>query len=391
MGVKQKIAEWLGITVYESGMSPAPVAGSDSLSRFAASVYFKYAALDTALSYIANAVSKCEFKVFEGKEQKKGALHYRLNYAPNPNENAVRLWYRAVYRLLYNGDALIVPLKDSLYLAESWSRDPKPLRHDVFESVVVENERLRKRFRSDQAIYLRHGNPRVSAMVQGLYEDYGRLMTAAEQGFERSAGDKYKLKLARPEMGRFQEEQQSREQYDGTQGMVKQFMRNANAVYIETEGQSLEQFKATGTAAKDVIDIRKDMFETVAGLLKVPAPLLFGNMTNLGDIMDIFLTFAIDPLAELISTELTSKFFTEYEWLGGSEVKVDTSTIKHVDIFDVSASISQLIGSGFSLNEIREPLGWPLLDIDEADEHLITRNFGSLDEVLRQMATGGEK
>ena len=96
-------------------------------------------------------------------------------------------------------------------------------------------------------------------------------------------------------------------------------------------------------------------------------------------------------MAALYSKELTAKFFTESEWLAGSRIQVDTSRVNHIDIFEIAAPISQLIGSGFSLDEVRDAINWPRIGTEESQEHLITRNFGALDEVLRQIAQqGGE-
>ena len=45
-------------------------------------------ALHIGISYIANTLSKCEFKVFENGKEVKNKLYYMLNFSPNPNQNS---------------------------------------------------------------------------------------------------------------------------------------------------------------------------------------------------------------------------------------------------------------------------------------------------------------
>ena len=49
---------------------------------------FKELALFIGVSYIANTLSKCEFKVFEKGVEVKNRLYYMLNISPNPNQNS---------------------------------------------------------------------------------------------------------------------------------------------------------------------------------------------------------------------------------------------------------------------------------------------------------------
>lgn len=391
MGITQSIYDWLGRRLDGDKVSDVPVEGGEGgVSRNAASVYFKAAAIDTAMSYIAGAISKCEFKVIIDGQIEQNRLYYLLNVRPNPNQCASQMWQQLVYRLLYTGEGLIVPVRDSLYCANGWGRERRFLREDKIESVSVEDEQLRKTFYSGGCVYLKHGNTRISSLVSGLYDDYRQLMGIAMDGFKRHAGSKYKLTLDYGPPGTRKDEQAQIKERMDPKAQLRAFVDSANSVYFQTQGQTLEQMPLSGVQASEVIEMRKEIFEVVAGIFKIPPPMLFGNMTNMGDLVNVFLTYAVDPIAKQLSDELTSKFFTEFEWLNGCGVRVDTSRVNHIDIFEIATSISALLGSGFSIDEIRGALDWPLLDTEEANKHLVTRNFGVLDEVLRQIAEGGE-
>lgn len=369
-----------------------PAAGTVDVADLAASVYFKAAALSIAIGYMQSAISKCEIRTFEDGEEKRGVWYYRLNVSPNPNQSASQMKNLAVARLMTRGDALIVPVNDFLYVADGFSVDRNQLGDDLFRCVSVEGRSLGRDFRASEAVYLTTGNPRAREFADGMYEQYGRLMAAASKSFENGCGSKWKLDTGLSPAGDRKFAARDEEERRDPSGQLRTFARNANAIYIQSRGQNLEKIDVGGCAASEVIALRKEVFETVAQVYMIPPPMLFGNMTNMKDIVDTFLTFPMDSMAQTWSEELTRKLYTPAEWHGGSRVSVDTSRVKHVDIFEMAAAVSQLIGAGFSLNEMRDQLGWPLIDDPMANEHLITRNFGSLPEVLRQMSQqGGEK
>lgn len=371
---------------------PKPVAGTVDVASLAASVYFKAAAVSIAIGYMQNAFSKCEIRTFEGGEEKRGLWYYRLNVSPNPNQNASQMKNQAVARLMVRGDALIVPVGDHLYVADGFAIDRNQLGDDLFRGVSIEGKNYPRDFPASNAVYLTMSNPKAREFIDGMYEQYGSLMAAAAKSFENGCGTKWKLDTGMASVGDRKFARSDEEERRDPAGQLRTFAQNANAIYIQSKGTSLEKIDVEGCASTEVINLRKEIFETVAQVYMIPPPMLFGNMTNMKDIVDTFLTFPMDSMAQMWGEELTRKLYTPSEWFGGSKASVDTSRVKHLDIFEKAPAVSQLIGSGFSLNEMRDQLGWPLIDDPMADEHLITRNFGSLDEVLRQMAQqGGEK
>ena len=54
--------------------------------------------------------------------------------------------------------------------------------------------------------------------------------------------------------------------------------------------------------------MRKETFEVVAQALKIPLTMMYGNITNMNEIVKVFLSICIDPLADMISEELTRKY-----------------------------------------------------------------------------------
>ena len=79
----------------------------------------------------------------------------------------------------------------------------------------------------------------------------------------------------------------------------------------------------------------------------------------------------------MISNEFNRKYFKKEQYLQGTYLKVDTSTIEHINIFDVSNSLDVLMRIGFSNNELRTKIKEPKLNEKWADEHYITKNYSN--------------
>ena len=156
------------------------------------------------------------------------------------------------------------------------------------------------------------------------------------------------------------------------------FIQSTNGAYPELKGSELVEFdKSTVRGnATDIINLRKEAFDVVAQAFKIPLPLMYGNMTYMDEIANVFLTFCIDPHADMISEEITRKTTTYEDWKRGSCVRVDTRHIRHADLFELAPNIDKLISSGtYSINEIRRELDMDKLADAFADEHFVTKNY----------------
>lgn len=360
--------------------------------HFTEKAAFKQLAVYIATSYIANALSGCEIKVIrEGKEVDNDLLYYRLNVSPNPNQSGAQLMNALVTRLCLETDALVVPHKsDMLYLADSFSTDPHPLKDDVFRGVSVEGKQVAKSYKAGDAYYFKLEDRKVHGIINSLYEDYSKLLSAAITGFVQGHGRKYKLKLDNVKVG----DKDFAEKYENVvKKQLEQFLTSENAVYPEYAGYSLEELKheADGSS-NDILAMRKEVFDLVAQAYKIPTSMMYGNTNNTNDVLNQFLTFAVDPIAVMMGDELTRKSFTFDEWAKGSRVIVDTKCINHVDIFNVADKVDKLISSGvFSIDAVLSALGYQPLNTEFSQAHYITKNYELAEDAMARLTEGGEQ
>lgn len=348
-----------------------------------------------ATSYIANTISKCEFKVYKNNKEVKDSLYYKLNVKSNPNETASRLKNKLIYNLYYNGESLIFDYNSNLYCADSFNKKNYPLKGDKFEDIELSDQEL-KAFnkKRDDVFYFNlennEQNSKVKGLITSMYEDYKKILQYAVLSYKQSNTEKYTLELSNTQTG---DKEFNKKWQEQVKEYLQDFIDNPKSVMPIFNGQKLTPVSnknSNATNSEDIRNIKKDIMETVAEAFKMPVSMLYGNMTNVKDIISHYLTFTIDPIATMISQEITSNSFSIEDWQKGNYVKVDTSKINHLDIFEISDKIEKLVSSGvFSINGVLEKLGEPKLEEEYADKHFITKNYSEIEEYLKELK-GGE-
>lgn len=351
---------------------------------------FRELALHIAISYIANTLSKCEFKTFENKKEVKDKLYYMLNVSPNPNENSSRFINKCIEQYYYNKDgALVIEQGGHIYCATDFTVDESDeLKGFTYSDVTFGTKQLTKTFKAKDVFHLKLDNKSAKDLVDKLYEQYGKLISLAMQTFKRTNGKKYKLMLQEYRAG----DPNFQKQYETViKANLKEFIEKDNSIFPNYKGMDLVEFStATPTNSADVIALRKEIFETTAQAFKIPLSMMYGNITNMNEIVKVYLSICIDPLADMIGEELTRKYFTFDEWKNGSYIKVDTSSINHIDIMEIGDKVDKLISSGFTnIDEVRKRCDLEELNTAFSKAHFITKNYDLAENMLKNSEKGG--
>ncbi len=351
---------------------------------------FRELAVQIAVTYIANALSKCEFKTYENGIEVKGEAYYKLNIRPNPNENSSQFIQHFV-KNYYFGDkgALIVNHDGGMYVADSFDLDESnPLKPYVYKNVTFGSTKLRHNVPRSDVIHLRLEDTKVKELVDAVGMEYGQVISLAMQSFKRTNGKKYKLLLDQYQAG----DPKFKETYEKViQEQLKSFIESdGSAVFPKFNGMDLQEFStAQPTSSSDILAVRKEMFDVTAQGFRIPLSMMYGNITNMNEIVKVFLSFCIDPLADMVSEEFTGQTYGYEGWSRGKYISVDTSCINHIDIFEVAPNAEKLISSGLtSIDELRPYLNFNPLGTEFSKRHYITKNFEPAENVLTQ--GGGE-
>ena len=92
------------------------------------------------------------------------------------------------------------------------------------------------------------------------------------------------------------------------------------------------------------------------------------------------MTGCIDPICDQLQEEINRKRYGYDRMRAGDYLRVDTSSIRHFDMFANAANVEKLVGSGaFTINDVLRSAGLPTIPEPWADEHYMTKNIAALD------------
>lgn len=349
------------------------------------------------VNFVANAIGRCEIRTFRDGAEIKGREYYLWNVEPNVNQNSTAFWHKAVARLYQDNELLIVPVRrrdgmDAVAVADDWDEpDWTPTRQNEYRNVKVWDFTFtQKVFREDDVIHLKLNHANMRPILNGLYDSYFKLVKAAMAAYGWENGQHWKVHVSQVAQGSDGWDEAFTKMISA---QIKPFLQSNGAVLPEFDGYKYEQVGSNSGSVKDTRDIKAlidDIFSFTARGFGLADVLLKGSVEATGDAMQRTLSGAIDPICDQFSEEATRKRYGYDEWQKGSYLRMDSSSIQHFDLFGQAANIEKLLGSGWSLNDIRRAAGEQPINEPWADEHLITKNIGRLDTAEGSQEGGNE-
>jgi HK97 family phage portal protein len=363
----------------------------EEIESYCAEIYIREMCFWSAVNIIANAVSKCEFKTYTRGKEVKGPEYYLWNIEPNQNQNSSGFIHKLIAELYRNNECLVVEQSGKLLVADSFTRNPYALYPDTFTDVTVGDFTFKKTFLQSDVLYFQLCEKDMRQVINAMYDSYSRLITYSMKAYQKSRGTKgtfnYEtLPVAGTDERKFFDELITRK--------FKTFMSSGDAIIPLGKGQSYTDIGSKTYSSESTRDIRAmidDISDFTAKGYNMPPALLRGDIQGTSDAVDQFLTFSIDPLVDMLQEEIIRKRIGQTEFSKGTKIVIDTKTIKHIDLFSISTAIDKLIGSGaFCINDIRRAAGDEIIDEDWAWQHWITKNYSSVEDLLKLITEGGK-
>ena len=352
----------------------------------------------TCANMIANAVARCEFRTFRGGKEIQEREHYLWNVEPNVNQNSTAFLHKLVAKLLTDGECLVISTRqregyDALVVADSYMLNGcYPSKQNEYTDVQVGDVSYEKTFREREVLHLRLNHVNIKPVLDGLYASYCRLITAAMKRYEWDKGQHWKVHVNQLAQG----------QDDFTAKFTAMIEEQAK-VFLDSNGAILPEFDGYtytnegGKSTVDLADIQaqaKDIFAFTAKALQIPAVLIDGTVQGTEDAQARFLTGCIDPICDQLQEEINRKRYGYEAMRRGDYLRIDTSGIRHFDMFSNAANVEKLVGSAvFTVNDILRAAGLPTIPEPWADEHYLTKNIATLSESVTSVsaAKGGNE
>ena len=347
-------------------------------------------ALQVGVNIIASCIAKCEFKTFVRKKEVHQDEYYLWNVEPNQNQNSTEFLQELLSKLIIENEVLVIEVNGQLIIADSFYREEFAVNEDYFEQVTRKNFSFNKRFYMRDVLYFRCNNEDIKKYFDNLMFGYNELINLAQGKYKRAGGRKGIVKRDTTATGNEEEKRRITNLFEN---QFKNYFDAENAVVDLPRG--VEYTEITGEGSKkssnelgDITKLLDDAFIRAAQALKIPPSLLKGDIADIEKITDNFLTFCIDPLVDLIQTEINRKRYRKDNFLNGSYLYIDTTTIRHLDIFSIAEKIDKLISTGmYSIDELRKKLKDTTLNTDWSENHWITKNYQGIDQIDSE---GGE-
>lgn len=349
-------------------------------------VYLRELAFWTCVNKIANALSKCEFRTYYHHEPVKKAEYYLWNVEPNQNQNASAFLTKLIGKLYLNNEVLVVESSGQLYVADDYQKQVYALYDYQFTGVTVDDFTFGKTFYQSDVLFFQLNSVDMRQMVNLLYSSYNELMQYAANAYRKSRGSRGILDI--------DAQAQAEDDFSDTlQELMtvyfKKFFESENAVLPLYDGYKYTELQSktySSESTRDIKALADDIFDFTARGFSFPPSLAKGDVQDTGKATDELLTFCIDPLARLLEKEINRKRNGMAGFLAGNYVRIDTTAVKHIDIFDIATPVDKLISSGtYTINDIRRVIGESYIDEEWANTHFITKNYSTIQEFLESM------
>lgn len=341
-------------------------------------------AIEKAIGMIAHAIAKSEFIVQGKNERLRNELYWNLNVRPNPNETATEFWIEAIQRLLKNSECLICIIGKKFYIADSFRVSNSVMLNQIYSNITItangESLQLNNTYTSDEVIHLKAKNKKIRAYMETVMKMHDDVVSAMEAAIKVGKTPKFILKIAgaMPVIRTLRAD--GTEQtltVDEFKKNIKNLLESENIEILQaSNGLEISQLKIdTNVTSEDVVKISKEIFEECAFAFDIPKTVFMGEITEKADSTNEFITYAVGWVAEIFNDAMNATLVGRESFLKGEYIWIDLSGFKHRDLVESANYLDKLRAIGFSLDEIRQAIGWEPLNTPFSQERVITKNY----------------
>lgn len=346
-------------------------------------------AVEKAETMIAKAIAKSDILIQTQSEHKR-KYEYRLNVQPNDNENGTYFWTKVVKKLLREGEVVIVRIGDKYYRVQSFQESDNVMTGRLYSNITIEAAEkqysLLKTFLSGDVIHLRYDNSKIRVLLNSVLSQYETTANSVNAMMQIANTPKFKLKVPGPlnlvRRGKDGESDKKITKEEYTEELKKLLESESLAIITESSGITLEQLGIqTTTKTEELVKIKAEINNATAEAYDIPQAVFNGNITEKSDATNEFITYAVGPVAEVINDELTAKLVGAEDYAGKNErMMVWLARFKHVDVVDSANNLDKLRSNGWNFDEIREMVGYPVLNTPFSQARALTKNYTTGEE-----------
>jgi HK97 family phage portal protein len=344
-------------------------------------------AIQVAINLIAGLIAKCKFRTVVNGEEKEGIDFYRWNYEPNINQNGAEFKTELISKMLYYNEALIFEINGQMLIADDFTRTQYALYPNKYSNVRRGDFLSGKNFYERDIMYFGYANKDTKELLSGLLNGYCELIGQSMDKYKRAGGRKGVVKT---DINPQKDEAWQKALNDLYGNRFKSYYKNENALVVLPKGIDYTEISASGSQKStsdvtDIINLTNETFAKVGQCFKLPKALLLGDVANLDSSLDEALTTAIEPIISWLESEIIRKQYGQEAYTKGYYLKIDTTTIKHIDIMDVAGNLNNILSTGlYNLDQLRRKLGELPLNTWWSKQHYMTLNNARAEQIASE-------
>lgn len=348
------------------------------------------AAIEKAVNMIGKAIAKSEIVIQSKDKRRYDEEYYRLNIRPNDNETGTDFWMCVVNELLITGECLICRAGGKYYRVCSYCENNEILKGRTYSNIRISlgtsEIKLNKTIKADDMIVLKWKNHKQKIYFEKVVRLMDDTLAALNTMHKMSNVPRFNLKMEAKvrlaEKGGNADGTDKIITKDVYKAKLKALLENDDLTIVETsEGISLEQLKFESTTSVDeILKLSKEIKSEAAEAFDIPQMVYFGNISEKSDATNEFITYAVAPVAEVINDSLNAKLVGIEDYVKGERVFVWLARYKHVDVIDSASSLDKLRAIGFNYDEIRQMVGYDVLNTKFSQARALTKNYATEEE-----------
>lgn len=351
-----------------------------------AELFMKELAVQACVNLIANAVSRSEFLTYDKGLAVRNDNYYLFNVEPNQNKSSSKFWRDMVHKLVYENECLVIQQNGMFYVAESFTTVKYAFKENIYKDVVVEEYALNKNFKESDIMHFELHDQAIKILIEGIYSSYGNLIAYSKDNYKRSNAKRGTLDVPTS----YPQTEKAQEQLELllSKRFKKFFEAEGGAVLPLTNGLKYTDLATTGyktgSDSRDIRALVDDVFDYTAIAFQIPPQLLKGTVADTDKVISNFLTFCVNPIAELITDEINRKYYGKKAFLEKTYVKLDTTRITNVNIKDIANALDILTRVGiYCVDDSLKALGMEPLDTEYSRQRWMTKNYSPIEQAAK--------
>lgn len=355
----------------------------DTISTNTTKLKLARLAQEHAADLIADAIAKSEIVCTDGHNRRYDSIYYRLNIQPNDNQTGTDFWRGVVRQMLISGECLVVRIGDKFYQAETFTTDNYVLREKTYRNVNVTDGRdhyaLGMSFPASSVIFLQMRNQEKLNAAAQVMAAYDSILSALSQMevMQNKGIFKYKYDAGGVFVRKDKNGNTKKLVLDDVLSDIADKIAAAGITILpESQGTDLTYLGIESkTSAAEITAMTAEINAQTAKVYSIPQGVFDCKITEQSDATNEFITYAVQPVAETITDALNATLVGPDDYKAGERCFVWLGHYKHVDILDAADKLDKLRADGFTLDEIRELVGYEPLNTDFSTARAITKNY----------------